>query len=460
VTSVNILVPMPPVSAGRAHRPRMRLFRDSSFVLSGNVVQLFVSVASGVLIARTLGATGKGETYLALQIASLTSVLLAIGLGQSYQYHLRKELLDGGAIVSHILLQTAVVGVVVAAAYYFALPLLQRLTNGSLGDSLLALTLLLTVMTVLVNYFGFALMALDDGVKAASTYGAFGSIVYIVLLAGVLLTRPSVSGVIWCNLIAVMARAIPTIAKVVVRYRPGRLPGIANGMTASLFSYGAGSLAGNLMLTTVLRVDTFLVNAYLGAAAVGIYSVAVAIAEFVLMIPSAIGVALFPYLTSADDRTQVATVGRIGRLTAVLSIGSALALVAGSYPAIRLLFGAGFGAAYPPLLALLPGLVALSLVYSYANFFSSRGNPWVNAVVFGGATLVDVVANILLLPQFGVIGASIASSVAYFVAAAAFVLIIAARQLVSHRELYLPRTEDFVAVVRQLRDFRPGSARF
>jgi O-antigen/teichoic acid export membrane protein len=200
------------------------------------------------------------------------------------------------------------------------------------------------------------------------------------------------------------------------------------------------------MLTTVLRIDTFLVNTYLGPGSLGIYSVAVAVGEFLLMVPSAVGVALFPYLTSADEKTQMDTIGMVARMTVILSSAGCLGLALVGYPAILVLFGRRFAGAYIPLLALLPGLIAMSIVYAFANFFSSRGEPIVNFFVFGVATLVNILANVVLLPRFHVVGASIASSVAYGIIAIMFVVLVRARTGMSVRELIIPRTEDLKVI--------------
>ena len=82
-------------------------------------------------------------------------------------------------------------------------------------------------------------------------------------------------------------------------------------------------------------------------------------------------------------------------------------------PLIQLLFGSEFVGAVAALLVLLPGIVLLSLGRVVANDFAARGWVGINMVLAGTVLLINTIANLVLIPQFGFLGAAMATTLAY-----------------------------------------------
>ena len=82
-------------------------------------------------------------------------------------------------------------------------------------------------------------------------------------------------------------------------------------------------------------------------------------------------------------------------------------------PTVQFCYGDAFLATVPALIALLPGLAAMSLNVILMNFFASAGMPLFTVVSTGFASLVNVLANLYLIPLYGIVGASVASSLSY-----------------------------------------------
>jgi len=415
-----------------------------------NVAQLIISLGSGALIARALGPEGKGQLFLILQIASMGGLLLSLGLGPSYQYHLGKERFSRAALISHCFFQIGLIAVILWAAYSFGLEGLRVITGQSLSNGLIAATLGLVVLNVATLTFGCLLMGMPDGVRRGSLYSVIGGGVYIGALGTILV------GLKWGIVGALCATAAGWIVRTLFVMRPvmdGAWIDLAwpdAKMSRVLLGYGMGSLMGNLMLTSVLRIDTFILNIYGGAAAVGIYSVAVSTGELLLLIPGAIGVAFFPYLTALKPEDQVDAMCFVARANLILGLIGSVALAALGYPFLLVVFGGRFTSAFVPLLWLLPGLIAMTVNYSYANFFSSRGEPMLNASIFGIGAVLNIGINLMLIPRFGITGAAIASSVAYSAISFGFIFLIGKRTGASFHELAVPKISDIGQIARKL----------
>ena len=88
-------------------------------------------------------------------------------------------------------------------------------------------------------------------------------------------------------------------------------------------------------------------------------------------------------------------------------------------PLIVLLFGARYGGSFAPCLLVLLGCTALCFSGPLAGTLSGAGG-YPRSVVFAQCTalLVNVGANLLLLPRLGILGAAAASALSYGTSAA------------------------------------------
>jgi O-antigen/teichoic acid export membrane protein len=82
-------------------------------------------------------------------------------------------------------------------------------------------------------------------------------------------------------------------------------------------------------------------------------------------------------------------------------------------PLLLLVYGKSFEAAVPAFLWLLPAIVMISTNAVFMNYFASIGNPMVTVYSPGVAAAVNVLLNLKLIPMLGIVGASLASVLAY-----------------------------------------------
>lgn len=425
----------------------MNLFKDSSYLFTSNVLLVAMSLVTGMLTARFLGPEGKGEFYLVLQASSLASLVLSGGLGPSYQYHLKKGLLDYSGVVWHIAVQSVIVVglllVALTASEYLPSELLQR----ALGSGLALPVVAATALNIWILYANSVLMTFDSGIRTSCILSVLSSTINMALL-GLFLwgLRLGISGALAAYLASLVVRLLPT-GWVLLRREPLRPQLSWRRHSPMLFGYGSSSFICNLMLSSVFRVDVFIVSSLAGVAAVGVYSVAVAFAEMALMAPNAIGIALFSHLPGVSQADQLEIVGRSSRITVLIALAGGALLVLFSRPLVTILMGQRFSGAVLPLVILVPGLVMMSANYVFANYYASQGRPLVSASCFGIGLVVDVAANYLLIPSLGVEGAALASSVAYSCITASFILILRREHRLRYRDFLLPGSAE-VALVK------------
>jgi O-antigen/teichoic acid export membrane protein len=217
-------------------------------------------------------------------------------------------------------------------------------------------------------------------------------------------------------------------------------------------AFGAFSHANSLAWFLHYRVDMFIVSYLVGDMALGFYATSVALAEKLYLVPSIVGTVLFPTVArGAGGETQVNT-ARAVRLTLLVTLGMAVALGVVAYPLVVILYGGEFVPAIRPLWILLPGAVALAVGRVISADLMGRGRPVILLVLNMGATILNLVLNLLWIPVWGIEGAAVATAVSY--TAGIPFLAVAYRRISGGRirDLVVPRRSDWSdlkAVVRQ-----------
>jgi O-antigen/teichoic acid export membrane protein len=220
----------------------------------------------------------------------------------------------------------------------------------------------------------------------------------------------------------------------------------------ALASYGVRVHPANLLAFLGYRLDVFLVDAYKGAAAVGLYGVGVVIAEGLWMPSQAVSTALFPTIAAEQSESaRRSLTPLVARSTLWLTtiLGVIVFLVAG--PVVDLLYSSRFSASTAVVRVLVPGIVLFSASRVLNNDLAARGRPLVNSVIAAASVVCNIALNVLLIPRYGIDGAAWASTASYSLLFAATAGAYWRITRVPLRALVVPTREDGARYVRLLK---------
>jgi O-antigen/teichoic acid export membrane protein len=161
------------------------------------------------------------------------------------------------------------------------------------------------------------------------------------------------------------------------------------------------------------------------AAAIGLYTFAVSLAELAFMVPDSVSTVFYPRVAGMERRDADALAPQVSRFTILVTILAIVALIPAGWIAANYIVPA-YVASMAPFLVILPGIAALSISKVLASYITGLGMPLAVARASGANLVINVAANIALIPAFGIVGAALASLVSY-VAHAAMLVMIAAR---------------------------------
>jgi O-antigen/teichoic acid export membrane protein len=443
-----------PEGAGlRAGEPRevvtgnRSLSRMAMARLAADIASLVLGLVAAVITARWLGPADKGTFSTLTFLSGLMMLVCTLGLGDAAIVELNRRRGDPSRVIPATIAGTAAL----AAGGVVLLMVVCRLQFGEGWDhvrtavAIAASGLPLAIYAMVLGHILNAeeRIVLTSGATvvtaAITTAGLFVFIVNLHLgIAGGALASVAGSG---AGLAVLIAAAGPTRRFLRPRWDGAYLAKAARFGAAVQLSYVLLALSG--------RLDLLLVYGLLDDSAAGQYSVALTAGTLVSYAPFAIVYATFPRLATVDDPAARGLTGEAFRL------GTAAALLGGAMLAalipllLPVLFGPAYRPAVVPALILLPGGILISSQLILARARAARGSPGLLVRTFSVSVGAMVLADLVVIPRWGIKGAAIASSVSsalgLAVAVAAYRRTMPPAQ--SLRELLLPMRADFVAVL-------------
>ena len=433
--------------SGTAAPPSMPgVARGGVLALVGTATAAVLGFVLTVVVTRGLSATMAGEFFTVTALFLIVQTVVAFGVAAGVVRFVPRFLVLGRASDIPALLgvagvPVAIAGALASVALWFAAPALDGLFSDGTGATLDSFRLLAL----------FVLPGVLEIVAVESTR-AFRSISSYVLLQQILLplSRPVlVYAAIAAGAplaVVVAAWALPlvvalAIAAVVVLRSLRRLDrsGPATpwrAVSREYWSFTALRGISSVIDVALTWLDVLMVAALLSAAEAAVYAAASRFITAGTLALSAMRLAAAPEISAAlarDDRARASELYRVTTQWVVLSSWP-LYLVLGLFgPVVLGLFGPGYESGATPLAILCAAmLVALAAGNVGSVLLMGGRSSWVLAVKVVVLT-VNVVANLVLIPRLGIVGAAIAWALAIVVDNAVSVLLVHRGMLVSSR---------------------------
>lgn len=387
----------------------------TSFTMITNLLALGFNLGTSIVLARVLGAEGRGIYALATLLPSLIVTLGNLGIGPATVYYVAKNEFRRQEILgNNVLLSIGIGGIGILAGVIVVLFFREAIFPG-VSPFYLLFALALVPGEMFFSYVNYILLGTQH-IKEFNYRQLFQAALFLgfVILALIVL-RAGVAGAIFASLLTWV------IIDVLVF---GRVERIVGGVSFKLnfsyirsaITYGLRAHLSNILGFLNYRADMFMVNWFLGPVAVGFYSVGVGLVERLWMISQAASTVLFPRVAAENNEArQKSFTPLVARTVLWTTALGAAVFVFFSQWIVLLLYSETFLPSVSALRALLPGIVTLSAGRVLANDIAGRGLPELNIYTGVAAVSTNIALNLLWIPRFGIVGAALASTVSYTV---------------------------------------------
>jgi len=422
--------------------------RNVAINAAGNLVPPVAAFVTSPLLAHALGVEGRGLVSAAQAPLLLFVAAATFGLPEATTYLVARFPKLLGLITRRVVVFVVLTGVLSLIAL---LGLRGPLSGGDprvaalLTISAVALipTLLLSVVrAAAIGQEAWTLVSVE---RSLSSLLRLGAIVLLIQLDSLTATSavyinawaPLTGAVLYCLLLRRRGTVKPPTVPSELAYR-------------QIARYGSLVWIGSISGVFLARLDQSLMVPLSGVYELGLYAVAVSVAEIPLLVNNTVREVMFAADARSNNNVRLTYAARISGAICLTFAGLMAASIFWWFP---LLFGEAFRPAITLTLLLLlatavgpPGSVAGAAL-------AARGRPGLRSLALLGAFAVNLTLILLLVPVYGALGAGIATLAGNLVSSN--INIVMASRLYSLRvsDFYVLRPADgraFIGNVRSL----------
>lgn len=382
---------------------RQRLASDVAIQVVARVFNLALGIVVTVILSRSLGEVGFGQWATLLAVVQVAGYLGEFGVLPAA---VNRAAAEPGAAPRWLAAMLATRTVLAVPAALGAFAVAATVSDGDtmlVAAAVLAITVLLGAPASLSAVF--QLRVRNDLTMATITANSL-----LWTGAAAVLLATGNDGLVPFAVALVVAQALTTFAQAgyALRLQPLRFDGVRDS-ARELARVGVPVGIGSLLTLAYGRIDQVLVFQVAGAGEAGLYGAAYQLLERAQVIPGAVMTTLFPLVAAAravDPERVRRLVQRTGEYLAAVSLPAFGFVLIAAEPIVVLLFGEDFREAAAALRVLMAAFVLTAfgfLVGQLAVVYDLQVRFIAFALV---ALVVNVAANLLLLPTYGHIAAA------------------------------------------------------
>jgi O-antigen/teichoic acid export membrane protein len=390
-----------------------RALKSGALLSSTSRVGVAVTGAiATIVLARVLGDDGWAGYFVAQSLILLLLAGTTLGVEHGIAYYVSSGTWRASSAFSSALKVAACMGFVGVCAGLAARLLFPSAFAGlSVWETAIVVAAL--PFALVLQYTSYLALAVDRYEVATSLPMAQALLVLVLAVPGAVAF--GVSGAVVGLTLATLF--VGTAAIVWGRRRLPSRGADEEGQLGRAMSFGLKAYAANALQLANYRLDLFVLSAVAATAAVGSYSLAVALTSLLWLLPRAVSDVLYPRVArfsreGEEDQRELVERKSL-RHVSLVTIVSALLVVAVLEVLVVPVFGEEFRPAVNLGLILVPGAAAIAVSSVLAATVVGRGKPAYSLYVALVITPLTIGLYAIVIPWLEEDGAAIASTVSY-----------------------------------------------
>lgn len=392
-------------------------FGKSAIALSTTVSVQLLGVATGVLVARVLGPTERGQLALLMLLPTILGFLGDLGTDRATIFFSAQSESRTTSLPLNLIklgLPLAIGATLVAAVLSIAI-----LRDQPQNVRLIAIVASCCVPLSIFSRYGQALLQGQLKMARLGVARLSEPLVYL----GIMLALASGSALTLLG--AVMARLVAQFGVIGISWHAALKDSSAEGqpvdLRKELVSYGLRGFPVKLSPNDTFQLDQWLVGLTLGAADLAYYVVALAVLGPARIIPVAFGMVIVPLVAKAKRMQEVILMLIIGTFASGLV---AIVLFLALPTVLPWLFGTAYSPAVQPAQIIAVAALPFGVRELLVSTLYGVGKPGLSSVVELGSFATLLVSLVVLLEPLGLEGVATALLLSYTAGALLAVVLI------------------------------------
>jgi O-antigen/teichoic acid export membrane protein len=403
------------------------------------VTSIILGIGSGVIVARVLGPERRGYYGLVVMACTLLFGLGHLGIGSGIAYYTGKKTFERNKILKFLVVSSLTIGTVVAALFFFAYKYIADIWS-DIPRSIMLMGLVSVPFYFLYAFLERYLLA-SLRVKRAIITKVIHSFLYLILLGVfILVLRGGVKETVAVYTISFITSSLLALFLFTREDRP--MAKLDLSLTNPMLSFGIRAYLIVVFNFLNYKLGVILVKHYLTVSDVAYFQIAAGIAQRFWYFPNAMSALLFPTLLAMESGSAEFS-AKICRNNLFLMVILAIIAIFIARPVVLMLYGAEYETVIYALYSLLWGIVIFPFYKFLSSYFASQKMLGIGIFASAVGIGANIVANMILIPRYGVLGAGLASSISYSVLSFILLLFFRGYTKIRFREILIPNREDF-----------------
>lgn len=406
------------------------------FSIVSKISLVLIGILYSALTARYLGTELKGETAYISSVVGTIGIFTSFGLHQAYPYY--RKTFGKQNIVSKYMSN-----IVLLHAFYLLICIIIACFVGSIE------TIVIALCVPFASYYRIASYVAT--IEAPNRIQLLGVIIEIVEIIVILILLFTVPANFLIAILILVAKEI--IMSFIFTFKIGGAINVRNidlKFLLEMGKYGFFPMISLLLSTMNYRVDTIMMKHMdcITVSQLGVYSIGIALANKVLLIPDAVKTILLAKLSrdKGPDEVAMAT-----RFCLPVELFTCLGIIVLGRPFINFLYGGAYAGAYEVTVATMVGIVAIMYYQMIATYNNVNRMQKINIVLLSAAVVANVVMNYILLPILNIVGGAIASTISYTLCAVLFISYFKKKTNVRIMDMFIINRNDMNSIKSILR---------
>lgn len=385
-----------------------RLAQNTLYLTIASVGQKVIAFVYFLFLARVMQPDLTGQYFLALSITTIYSVIAEFGITSVTTREIARDSTQARGMIPHALaLKLPLMALAVIGSI---------LTGRFLGyelevQTLIAISCLVLVIDALQVFFYGVLRGFQA--LQYEAVGIFSGMVTTAVLGGLVLAfAPSLPFLVVALIAGSSVNLLAASMQVAKRLGWATLIPHWSGNDAKLILKMAFPFALAAIFVKIYSyIDSIFISKFLDTSAVGLYAIAYKFTYAFQFLPLAFVAALFPGMSAVAGRDERALERILMRSMWYMAVISA-PIVFGLYaiaPEAILLAGDGYTKATAVLQSLIFVLIPIFLDFPIGALLNAAGKQATKTTIMGVTMVINIVLNVMLIPQVGILGAAYAA---------------------------------------------------
>ncbi|MFL9710434.1 flippase [Methylobacillus sp. Pita1] len=388
------------------HRPNLqKIISNIGWLFGDRILRMGLGLFIGIWIARYLGPQQYGLLNYALSFVALFSAIASLGLNGIVVRDLVKEPDTANISLGSAFFLQVIGGFLALGLAVFAIGIFRPADSViRLMVAVLGCIMVFKASEVVKYWFESQVQSKYVVWVENSVFLIFGIINVILIL-----TQSQLMTFVWALFAEGAMVAIALISLYTWRGRSLLDWHFSIQRVRILIKDSWPLVLSGLAIMAYMRIDQIMIGQMLGDEAVGVYSVAVRVSEIWYFIPMAIAASTFPAIIESKNRGEMIYYQRLQRLynlMVLLAFIVALPMTVFSKLLVVMLFGQAYEQAGNVLVIHIWASVFVFLGVASSKWFVMENMQKYLFYRSACGLLVNVLANFMLIPLYGVVGAA------------------------------------------------------